>query len=118
MPLPLEPGGVCRLVLDADKHKPNPPTFLFPWLSARQQRRLMTRYEAADAGAGGAPMDIGGLLSELSGLIVGWEHLPVAFAADELDTVINVAEAFELLNKLLLQGPTGAEKNASASPSV
>ena len=118
MPLPLEAGGVCRIVLDADKHKANPPTFLFPWLSARQHRRLMSRYEQADASVSGAPMDIGGLLGELSGLILGWENLPVAFDAGELDTVINVAEAFELLNKLLLQGPTGAEKNGFGSPSA
>lgn len=111
MPMPLEPGGTCAIVLDADKGKPNPPTFIFPFLSGRQQARLMRAYEFCEVSGSGAPMDIGALFAPLKDLIVDWHNIDIPFDADELDAVISVAEAYELINKLVLQGPTAAEKN-------
>ncbi len=118
MPLPLEPGGVCKVVLTADRHKNNPPAFLFPYLSGRQQQKLMRTYEFCDASVSGAPMDVRSLFSVLSELIVGWEHIDKPFDPAELDTVINVAEAFELINLLVLQGPGTTLKNGFGSPSA
>lgn len=112
MPMAIEPGGVCRIVLASDRHKAKPPTFLFPYLTARQQRQLMRGY---DFGAG-SMLDIDSIFADLSRLLLGWENLPVGFAPGELDAVISVAEAFELINQLIMQGPSSAEKNAYGSP--
>ena len=110
MPLPLEPGGVCRIVLSGDRHKKDPPTFLFQYLTGRQQRRLISFYDFSDPSAVDAVFDV------LGEFLVGWEHLTEPFDPAALDTVINVAEAFELINLLVMQAPGGALKNGFGSP--
>ena len=77
----------------------------------------MSAYEFDDHSVRGVPMDFERLFGPLKKLLIGWEHIDAPFDADELDAMISVAEAYEIVNKLVLAAPSASEKNDCGSPS-
>ena len=113
MTLATDPEQVCKIVLAADEGKPEPrPTFLYHYLTAREMRKhrsfcreLMAAEDEADMPTDTEDEIFGHLRSKL----IGWENMGREFNPDELDDVITLVEAFELLFRLAGQKPEAVD---------
>jgi len=124
MPLALEPGETFRVVLEADRAKPEPrPVFLVRHLSARQWRRLDEVLSTLETSASGGEA-LGRVLDALRPHVAGWQHLvgpdgaAVPFDPGELDAVLALPEVYELAYAVLAGGRLETdEKKGLRSPS-
>lgn len=108
--MPVEPGQRYPVVLMADSRKEPKPVFYFQYLTARQQRRLLEVYEKIGTGPAADPAGLDLLFAELKKYLLGWDNMPIAFNPDNLEDLVSITEAMELLNRLLLQMPDFEEK--------
>jgi len=125
MPLTLEPDKAFKVVLEIDKDKPESsrPYFEFRFLSGREWKALAKRADTlTEATSGAEAID---LIFELLRLgLVGWGNMvdsktkeTVPFNADELDKLVTLKEANELLEKFRNQGVENTDLKNSDLPS-
>lgn len=112
MPRALEPGATFDVVLDCDKDKPKEtrPTFVYGALSGRQYRSMAELWDQLDAEKNwAAQCDL--LFNAARTNLKNWRNMvdpesgnAIAFDAAELDRIIDVAEAHELIGALRTGG--------------
>jgi len=118
MPAALEPGQIYRVSLIVDSKKDPKPAFLFPYLSGRQQRKLLVVYEQIGQTAMASAAGMDALYNLLREYLLGWEYITcpsgemMEFDLDSLEDVLSLTEAMELVNRLLLQMPSAEEKKS------
>lgn len=107
-----EPGGRISIVLDCDKDKPHPPTFIVSALSARESLKIK---EALDQ-----LLDIESTADQYSQLetiltqhVYDWRNLPLSYDATKLLDVLGTTDLWRLAYSIARQiGP--AEKKPEA----
>ena len=110
MPVLLSNTEPYPVILEIDKDKSPAPTFYFKPLTARQAREIISVQENALKKTSANTSDYDLLFDTLKKYLTGWQHLPIEYDPAELDNIINLPEAFELLGKIAFQGPDSAEK--------
>jgi len=125
MPLALEPGQTFRVVLESDKAKPEgeQPYFLFCHLSGRKWKEMARLADStSEAETGEEALDR--IYQALAVGLVGWGNMKnpdtgddIAFDKAELDRLLTLGEAAELMAKFRNQGFGPAELKNSESPS-
>ena len=112
MPRALEPGAAFDVVLDCDKDKPKEtrPTFVYGALNGRQWRELAALWDSID-NTPGVAAQCDALFNAARTNLKGWRNMvnpetgkPIAFDAKELDSIIDVAEAHEIIGALRTNG--------------
>lgn len=112
MPKAMDPSKRFRAVLKCDESKEPRPTFLYPFLTGRQQMAMMEIYEQIDDSAG--QLQNMKQAFELAGMfLLGWENQlhpetgqPARFdrtrpAAEQLAEICDVTEAMELAQRVM-----------------
>jgi hypothetical protein len=112
MPAAIEPGQKYSVSLMIDQAKDPKPIFYFPYLTGRQQRKLLEVYEQIGSGQIANADDLDRIFAELRKYLLGWDNLPISFDPAALEDLISITEAMELLNRLLLQMPSFEEKKS------
>lgn len=125
MPIALEPGGRYPVVLEIDKNKPEAtrPTFYFKALAGRKWREAARISDSLELQRDSFQV-VDQLYEAVKWGLVDWEHMidpetgqAIPFNPDDLDLIIQPAEAAELIPKMLTAGlPTGDERKNSESP--
>lgn len=124
MPRACDPQLRHEIVLDSDKGKDNPPTFIAKNLSCREWKEVASVSDQMDVTNGMAGIE--SLFTALRIGIVDWRNMtdrngePVEFSQPMFEHVLDPAEANELLAKVLAASalPSGvAKKSVSPSPS-
>lgn len=102
MPRLLDPTFTVEAVLEYDRQKDNPPTFIFRALSVREYMQLGARYEDS---TGSDADNMRRLVACLREGLVGWRNMPGhdTFDADKLEDILTLHEAAEL-TELMLAG--------------
>ena len=126
MPLILESGGTFKVVLESDKDKPEDkqPYFEFRYLSGRDWKKLAdTADKIEQAKSGSAAIDV--VFELLNMGLAGWGNMvdpgtgeEIAFDKDELERIVTIIEASELLQKFRNQGVEVEDLKNSESPSA
>jgi len=125
MPLALDPNETFDLVLETDREKPDPPAFVFRYMTEREflahaaigdDDELRSGLSSAEA------MDR--VHAALAANLVGWRNLrsregePIPFAPQRLPDLLTVGEMWELYYGARRQNRVeDDEKNASGSQS-
>lgn len=125
MPIALEPGEVFKVILESDKSKPKnkQPYFEFRFLSGRKWKELVQKKDKVKKAKGGIEaMDR--LLELLALGLVNWENMrdpetkkPIKFNIKDLDRLLTMSEAGELLIKFVNQSAEVDDLKNSDSPS-
>jgi len=123
MPLALEPSATFRVVLRSDKGKSPEPWFEFRYVSGREWKEL-TRETNRIIEAADGPAAIDAEFDLIRRGLVGWGNMidPATgkekpFDPAELDTLLTIGEAGELLARFRDQGIEVEDKKKSPSPS-
>lgn len=125
MPLVLNPDQTFRVVLESDKSKPKEeqPYFEFPYLSARDFRKIAEKADKVDEATSGADA-IDKAMAILKEVLTGWGNMidsatkhAIAFDLEQLDRIITLNETFELLMKMRNQGLEASDLKNSELPS-
>ena len=120
MPKALDPSYRFAAVLESDKDQANPPTFYFRAANGREWRKILELEDGAKTSA----ERIDCVFAQLRLTLVDWKHLidpatgqPIPFDAAELDCILGVYEADELLGLVLKQARLGVDdKKKSDEP--
>jgi len=123
MPLALEPNATFRVVLESDKDKANPPYFELRFLSGRGWKEL-TRQAGRIKKAKSGPAAIDVVYDMIRTGLAGWDNMTdpatgeeIPYDPADLDRLLTIKEANELMAKFRDQGITVAAKKKSDSPS-
>ena len=107
MPKAMDSNQRHRVVLACDMDKNPTPTFIYPFLTGRQQRQMLSIYESIDDGNAQAD-NISKAFDMASMFLRGWEHIthpdtgePMEFDPKRLDEVCSVLEAMELSQRVM-----------------
>lgn len=95
----LDSSQIVEVVLDTDKAKPNPPTFLFRHLTAREWMRV--RRLLADAPSAEGETGIDKLGEAISVALWGWRNIPGVYDGSKLPDLLTFAELWELAYGML-----------------
>lgn len=110
MPVYTDPTIKIRLVLEMDKDKEQPPTFIYRALNGREWRQVAKMYDRCQAG------DFGGMCEQLDAIyetvsigLLDWENMndpitgdPIPFNTSDIDLILNPLEAsMDLMGKLI-----------------
>lgn len=107
MPKAADPSQRFRVVLSSDVDKDPKPTFVYPYLTGRQQMAMLDLYETIDDSAGQrANMEKAFELAAM--YLLQWENIsdpqtgePMEFDRHRLADVCSVLEAMELAHRVL-----------------
>ena len=113
MPLILEPNETLRVVLDRDKKKPvdQQPFFLFRALCCREAKAVVALADSVyDDGVTGCQA-VDKLIEAINISLAGWGNMKdpktgaeIPFKKNELENIITMPEANELMAKIQNQG--------------
>jgi hypothetical protein len=110
MPRALEPGATFDVVLECDKTKDPKPAFVYGALSGRQWRHISQLWDEIDSAQTQAEQ-CDKLFDAARTNLKGWRNMvdpetnrPIPFDAKELDRIIDVYEAHEILGQLRSNG--------------
>jgi len=129
MPLGLLPAAENKIVLYHDQKMDNPPVFIFPFLTGRQQLELIKINEQFDQVKDVSSGIYNLLYNTLAQHLLSWDNLvdkhgePLRYCdyRDQqysgLDTILSITEAMELFIRLMNQLPPDALKKKSDLPS-
>ena len=112
MPAAIDPGGRYAVSLQIDKDKDPKPTFEFIFLTGRQQRQLLEIYEDIGSDPAANVKGLDKVFNMLRKFLTGWLNMPIDYDPAALEDLINLTEAMELINRLLLQIPEPAQKKS------
>ena len=125
MPITTDPQAKIELVLESDKDKDNPPKFIYRVLNGREWRQVAKVFDALQGGeVGGMSAQLDAIYDTVSIGLLGWENmndpqtgLPIPFAKEDIDLVLNPIEAStDLMGKILgAVIPTHEDKKKSES---
>ena len=123
MPLVLEPNRTFPVVLEIDENKPDPkPTFYFRYLNGREWREVAELSDRMFAATSGAEA-IDKVYESLAKGLTGWENMVdpttgelIPFDVKDLDRIVTLTEAHELMEKFRNQGIGADDKKKSESP--
>tara|TARA_R100000152_G_C6781949_1_gene217714 strand:- start:3639 stop:4037 length:399 start_codon:yes stop_codon:yes gene_type:complete len=128
MPLYTDPTARIKLVLDSDKDKENPPTFIYRALNGREWRRVAKVFDALQAGeVDGMAAQLDAIYETVSIGLLDWVNMfdpssgeAIPFNVEDIDLVLNPIEAStDLMGKLLgAVVPTHEDKKKSDSQAV
>jgi hypothetical protein len=109
MPLILDPDQVCEVVLRTDQKKPpeKQPTFIFKTLTGRDWLKIVELSGQASSGEDSVRL-----------IFDAPDGAEIQFNLDVLDELLTPTECNELLDALMGQRPTPAEKKTSESQSL
>lgn len=100
MPKLLDPDCTFEAVLQDDKGKDNPPAFVFKALSVRRFNAIVDAYESIDeVESESGKMKI--IVNALRDGLVDWKNMGREFNVDDLDDILTIGEAVELLEYML-----------------
>lgn len=100
MPKLLDPDCTFTAVLISDQSKPNPPTFKFRALSVRKFNQIVDAYESIDEiESESGKMQV--VVDALRTSMVGWSNMGRDYNPDDLDDILVIAEAIELMEYML-----------------
>lgn len=100
MPKLLDPDCTFDAILRDDKGKDTPPAFVFKALSVRRFNKIVDDYEGIDAiDSESGKMKV--IVNALKAGLVGWHNMGRDFNADDLDDILTIGEAVELLEYML-----------------
>ncbi len=117
MPLALEPNETFEIILESDKDKPREtqPRFIYQYLTCRQWRQIArVQDEIEQQKDADAIMDK--IFSAATTNLIGWVNMvhpqsgPIPFDANKLEDLVGLAEAQELIVKLISQRPSPEDK--------
>jgi len=129
MPIALDPTQTFEIALRSDEDQPaeTRPVFVYRFAAGRELRRMRSIYEqviSADADAEMPFATMDDLFDQLRERLVGWRNMidpatqrEIPFDAAEIDALITLPEAFELLARVCTQGPDREEKKRLPLPS-
>ena len=126
MPLVLEPNQIFKVVLESDKSKPENkrPYFKFRYLSGRDWKKLAKTADGINKAKTGEQA-INVIFELLVTGLVGWgnmvdpkTHKKIEFNKDNLDQLVTMKEANELLVKFRNQGIEVEDLKNLGSPSA
>lgn len=102
MPRMLDPTFTVEAVLDYDRQKDNPPTFIFRALSVREYMQIGEKYED---NSGSDRENLARLVACLRDGMVSWRNMPGydTFEPNKLEDILTLREAAEL-TELMLSG--------------
>lgn len=123
MPLAIDPTATIEIVLDVDKDKPNPPTFIYRHLTYRQWAQMSSDQD--QIGKEEPSVSVAKQIHWLQVGLVGWRNVldasgqPIAFDPQQIADMLTLAEAQEVLAKRLMAAlPSAEDKKKSPSPSA
>lgn len=117
MPLVLEPEHTFKVVLESDKEKPEDkrPYFEFPYLSGRKWKEIARKAQAVRKSKTGEEA-IDAVFELIRIGLVGWGNMTdpktgkeIPFDKKELDSILTLKEANELLVKFRNQDVEAAD---------
>ena len=117
MPITLEPGRTFRVVLESDKAKPADQQCFFElrYLSGRDWKKVTRIADSIESSKDGAEA-IDKIFEVLAVGLCGWGNLidpesqkPIKYDPKELDRILTMTEANELLVKFRNQGIEACE---------
>ena len=129
MPLATDPNRTFKVSLSSDMETPaeTRPVFVYRYSTGRQWREACEfSRQIKDAKSDTEmPFDnIDQLFDRLREKLIGWENMTdpdtgevFAFDGGRLEDILNLSEAFELLQLKLTQSPTDDDKKKLESPS-
>ena len=115
MPLAIDPNALFRIVLNSDKDKEKPPTFVYRYLTGRQWRSIAEIQDKMDE-SGSIPILVDSVYKAVATGLVDWENMidrqgeKIKFDTKKLEDMVGVIEAQELIVKLLKQTPDDNDK--------
>ncbi len=113
MPVLLEANQDFDVILESDRDKENPPKFIFKALSCRDWRKIAKLADSI------SETDTDGAIDTIFGMLklglVGWDLKDktgqmIPFNPDELESIVTIKEANELVEKFKNQGVGAAER--------
>lgn len=115
MPIALEPDREFWVSLEVDKNKPDDvrPAFCCRAQSMRGQLRIGEAIESTKNAADTSDL-FQRLADILSEVVIGWRNLPVEYGPDAWLDVLQAAEAYELLYKVMDAGKVDSEQKKSS----
>lgn len=118
MPISLDPQAVFEAVLETDKTKNPPPTFVFRYLTYGQSLALPLPDEKT-TDAEFAKWAIKIIRVRLTGWrnMIGLDGVEIAYDPDKLADILTVDELFELLRKSSLNKDDAKNSDAQLPPS-
>ena len=100
MPKLLDPDCTFDAILQDDKDKDSPPTFVFKALSVRRFNAIVDDYEGIDKiDSESGKMKV--IVNALKAGLTDWKNMGRDFNADDLDDILTIGEAVELLEVML-----------------
>lgn len=106
MPKALSPDKQHRVILECDKDQDPAPTFIYPFLTGRQQTQMMELYDSIQDS--NSPLqNIKKSFGLASLFLIGWENITtpggeaIPFDTARLDEVCSVLEVMELSQKVM-----------------
>lgn len=109
MPILCEPGALFDVVLESDKDKANPPTFVCKAQSIRGQQKISVVLDKLTDGQTTITELFDETLATLAEVVDGWKNMPTAYSKDELANWLNYGECRELLRGVLYNSQVSAE---------
>lgn len=108
MPKGIDPNQKYKVVLDSDKEKTSPPTFIYRYLTGRQQLAAIEKYDNIDDKNSSQIENIRKTFNLAREHLIGWDNIidPISggcieFNPDHLEDICTVLEAMELCQKVL-----------------
>jgi len=124
MPLTCDPDSTYDVVLEIDKDKEpdKQPKFIFQYLTGRKWKEVANLSDAFDEAKGGAAMlDLA--FDTIKVALIGWKNLTnskgedIPFNLNELDNILTMTEATELMQAAVSQNVTVEDKKKLESQS-
>jgi len=123
MPIYTDPNARIDIVLDSDKDKENPPTFVYRALNGREWRKVAEAFDTLQSGkVDGMAAQLDAIYTTVAIGLMDWRNMfdpetgePIPFNKNDVDLLLNPIEAStDLMGKILgAVTPTHDDKKKS-----
>ena len=128
MPITTDPNARIEIILDSDKEKDKPPTFIYRALNGREWREVAKVFDALQSGkVSGMSAQLDAIYETVSIGLLDWKNMfdpetgnEIPFKKEDVDLILNPIEAStDLMGKILgAVMPTHEEKKKYESQAV
>jgi len=128
MPITTDPKARIEIVLDSDKDKDKPPTFIYRALNGREWRKVAKVFDALQSGkVAGMSAQLDAIYETVSIGLLDWVNMidpetgnEIPFKKEDIDLILNPIEAStDLMGKILgAVMPTHEDKKKSELQAV